>query len=40
MAKASRIIAIDVNPEKFQLAEQFGATEFVNPKDYSAPFRR
>ncbi|GAA3910327.1 S-(hydroxymethyl)glutathione dehydrogenase/class III alcohol dehydrogenase [Halomonas cibimaris] len=36
MAKASRIIAIDVNPEKFKLAEQFGATDFVNPKDYSA----
>ncbi|HSH57261.1 MAG TPA: alcohol dehydrogenase catalytic domain-containing protein, partial [Halomonas sp.] len=34
MAKASRIIAIDVNPEKFKLAEQFGATEFVNPKDH------
>ncbi|GAA3899229.1 S-(hydroxymethyl)glutathione dehydrogenase/class III alcohol dehydrogenase [Halomonas cibimaris] len=36
MAKASRIIAIDINPEKFQLAEQFGATDFVNPKDYAA----
>ncbi|TDB04462.1 S-(hydroxymethyl)glutathione dehydrogenase/class III alcohol dehydrogenase [Halomonas marinisediminis] len=35
MAKASRIIAIDVNPEKFKLAEQFGATEFVNPKDHA-----
>ncbi|MGJ7458948.1 S-(hydroxymethyl)glutathione dehydrogenase/class III alcohol dehydrogenase [Halomonas sp. RA08-2] len=39
MAKASRIIAIDVNPEKFTLAEQFGATEFVNPKDYSDPIQ-
>lgn len=39
MAKASRIIAIDVNPEKFKLAEQFGATEFVNPKDYSDPIQ-
>ncbi|MGK0544197.1 S-(hydroxymethyl)glutathione dehydrogenase/class III alcohol dehydrogenase [Halomonas cupida] len=35
MAKAGRIIAIDVNPEKFELAKQFGATDFVNPKDYS-----
>ncbi|MGQ7245933.1 S-(hydroxymethyl)glutathione dehydrogenase/class III alcohol dehydrogenase [Halomonas sp. V046] len=35
MAKASRIIAIDVNADKFELARQFGATEFVNPKDYS-----
>ena len=35
MAKAGRIIAIDVNPDKFELAKQFGATDFVNPKDYS-----
>ncbi|MDN6297511.1 MAG: S-(hydroxymethyl)glutathione dehydrogenase/class III alcohol dehydrogenase [Halomonas sp.] len=35
MAKASRIIAIDINPDKFALAKQFGATECVNPKDYS-----
>lgn len=34
MAKAERIIAIDVNPKKFEIARQFGATEFVNPKDY------
>ncbi|WP_168016217.1 S-(hydroxymethyl)glutathione dehydrogenase/class III alcohol dehydrogenase [Halomonas salinarum] len=35
MANASRIIAIDINPEKFELAREFGATEFVNPNDYS-----
>jgi len=35
MAKAGRIIAIDVNPDKFELARQFGATDFVNPKDHS-----
>ncbi|MCH4565609.1 S-(hydroxymethyl)glutathione dehydrogenase/class III alcohol dehydrogenase, partial [Halomonas sp. EGI 63088] len=40
MAKASRIIAIDVNPDKFALAKQFGATEFVNPKDYSDPVQQ
>ena len=40
MAKASRIIAIDVNPDKFELARQFGATEFVNPKDYSDPIQQ
>ena len=40
MAKASRIIAIDVNPDKFDLARQFGATEFVNPKDYSDPIQQ
>ncbi|MDI5920759.1 S-(hydroxymethyl)glutathione dehydrogenase/class III alcohol dehydrogenase, partial [Halomonas sp. LR5S13] len=40
MAKAARIIAIDVNPEKFKLAEQFGATDFVNPKEYSDPIQQ
>jgi S-(hydroxymethyl)glutathione dehydrogenase/alcohol dehydrogenase len=35
MAQAKRIIAIDVNPDKFALAKQFGATDFVNPKDHS-----
>jgi len=40
MAKASRIIAIDVNVDKFELARQFGATEFVNPKDYSDPIQQ
>lgn len=34
MAKAERIIGIDVNPSKFTLAKQFGATDTVNPKDY------
>ncbi|RKG33710.1 S-(hydroxymethyl)glutathione dehydrogenase/class III alcohol dehydrogenase [Acinetobacter tianfuensis] len=36
-AKASRIIAVDTNPEKFKLAEEFGATDFVNPKDHERP---
>ncbi|MFD2190817.1 S-(hydroxymethyl)glutathione dehydrogenase/class III alcohol dehydrogenase [Pistricoccus aurantiacus] len=40
IAKAGRIIAIDVNPDKFELARQFGATEFVNPKDYSDPIQQ
>lgn len=30
MAGAERIICVDVNPSKFELAQQFGATEFVN----------
>ena len=34
MIGAERIIAIDVNPDKFTLARQFGATECVNPNDY------
>ena len=32
MARASRILAIDVNEEKFELARQLGATECINPK--------
>ena len=39
MAKAGRILAIDVNPNKFKLAEQMGAHEFVNPKDYDKPIQ-
>ena len=33
MARAGRIIAIDVNPEKFVMARALGATDFINPKD-------
>src|SRR5690606_19433821 len=40
MAKAARIIAIDVNPEKFELARQMGATDTVNPKDYDQPIQQ
>lgn len=31
---ASRIIGIDINPERFEVAKKFGCTEFVNPKDH------
>lgn len=31
MAKASRIIAIDINPGKFEMAKALGATDFINP---------
>ena len=34
MAKASRIVCIDMNPEKFVMAKLLGATDFINPKDY------
>lgn len=40
MAKASRIIAVDVNESKFELAKQFGATECVNPKKFDAPIQQ
>ncbi|MBL84517.1 MAG: S-(hydroxymethyl)glutathione dehydrogenase/class III alcohol dehydrogenase [Marinobacter sp.] len=39
MAKASRIIAIDINPGKFDIAKQLGATDVVNPKDYDKPIQ-
>jgi len=38
-AKAGRIIAIDTNPAKFELAKQMGATDCVNPKDYDKPIQ-
>src|SRR5690606_25420835 len=40
MAKAGRIIAIDINPDKFELARQMGATDTVNPKDYDQPIQQ
>jgi S-(hydroxymethyl)glutathione dehydrogenase/alcohol dehydrogenase len=33
MAGAEKIIAIDTNPRKFELAKQFGATHTVNPRE-------
>ena len=39
MAKASRIIAVDINPAKFEIAKELGATDFVNPKDHQKPIQ-
>ena len=39
MANASRIVAIDINTDKFELAKQMGATDTVNPKDHDAPIQ-
>lgn len=33
-AGATRIIGVDINPSKYQVAMEFGATECLNPKDY------
>jgi len=33
MAKAERIIAVDVNPDKFEMARALGATDCVNPAE-------
>ena len=38
-AKASRIIGVDTNPDKFALAREMGATECVNPKDHDKPIQ-
>jgi S-(hydroxymethyl)glutathione dehydrogenase / alcohol dehydrogenase len=40
MAKASRIIAVDLNPSKWEMAQSMGATDFVNPKDYDKPIQQ
>ena len=37
MANAGRILAVDVNPDKFELAIQLGATDVINPNDYDDP---
>ena len=34
MAKAGRIVVIDTNPDKFEMARALGATDCVNPKDH------
>ncbi len=34
MANAGRIIAIDINEAKFELAKKLGATDCINPKNY------
>ncbi len=39
MAKASRIIAIDINESKFDLAKKLGATDCINPNDYDKPIQ-
>ena len=39
-AKAGRIIAIDTNPSKFDMARDMGATDCVNPKDHDKPIQQ
>jgi S-(hydroxymethyl)glutathione dehydrogenase/alcohol dehydrogenase len=40
LAKAGRIIAIDINPSKFDLAKDLGATDCINPKDHEKPIQQ
>ncbi len=39
MAGASKIIGIDINDSKFELAKQLGATECINPSEYDKPIQ-
>ncbi|MDP8051418.1 S-(hydroxymethyl)glutathione dehydrogenase/class III alcohol dehydrogenase [Pasteurella atlantica] len=36
-AGANKIIAVDVNADKFELAKQMGATDFINPLELDKP---
>ncbi|KAJ7554847.1 hypothetical protein O6H91_05G012700 [Diphasiastrum complanatum] len=37
IAGASRIIGVDINPSKKELAKKFGVTDFLNPLEYDKP---
>jgi len=39
MAGASRIIGIDINESKYELARKLGATDLINPKDFNKPIQ-
>ncbi|MGR6758981.1 S-(hydroxymethyl)glutathione dehydrogenase/class III alcohol dehydrogenase [Aeromonas veronii] len=39
LARAGRIIAIDINESKFELARKLGATDCINPNDYDKPIQ-
>ena len=39
-AARERIIGIDVNPEKFAIARQLGATDCINPREFDAPIQQ
>ena len=39
MVNAKKIIAIDINSNKFPLAKKFGATDFINPKEEKIPLQ-
>jgi len=40
MAGAERIIGIDVNPAKFAIARQLGATDCIDPRKHDAPIQQ
>jgi S-(hydroxymethyl)glutathione dehydrogenase/alcohol dehydrogenase len=40
LARASRIIVVDINTSKFEMAKMLGATDCINPKDYDRPIQQ
>jgi len=38
-AGAARIVGIDINPAKFELAKKLGCTDCINPKDLTKPIQ-
>lgn len=39
LAGAERIVAVDINEDKFEMAKLLGATDFVNPKNFDQPIQ-
>ncbi len=39
MSGAGRIVCIDINQDKFEMARMLGATDCINPKDYDRPIQ-
>lgn len=40
IAGASKIIAIDINDDKWEMAKKFGATDFLNPNKFEKPIQQ
>ncbi|KAJ3708596.1 hypothetical protein LUZ61_012301 [Rhynchospora tenuis] len=40
LARASRIIGVDLDSDRFEPARKFGCTEFVNPKEHTKPVQQ
>lgn len=40
ISKAARIIAIDINTKKFEMARLLGATDLINPNDHDGPVQQ
>ncbi len=39
LARASRIIVVDINEDKFEMAKALGATDCINPTNYDKPIQ-